>query len=337
MKLNRYHIVFKFLKGKELVIADTLSRAYINEETETRLDIFMVQVNSDLNDSRLQEIREATAKDPDLQELIDTIQSGWPDQKCSVKDSCKPYFDIRDNLSVYEGSVVKGESIVIPKSERQDIKRKLHSSSHSGYDSMLRRARGSVYWPGMNAELKQLASTCEPCQELKPRTTKPLLKQHDDGGTPWTKIGLDLFEIKDKTYLVAIDYYSNFITIDRLHKATSKAVVGILKKLFTLFGIPTTIISDGGSQFTASDFQIFTKKWGITHVRSSPNHPNANGKAESAVKIMKHLILKCEKDGTCQFEALLEQRRYRTKSNRNDVQEKNTHYVTNAEHGKRRG
>lgn len=76
MKLNRYDIVFKFLKEKELVIADTLSRAYINEKAETRLDIFMVQVNSDLNDSRLQEIREATAEDPDLQELIDTIQSG---------------------------------------------------------------------------------------------------------------------------------------------------------------------------------------------------------------------------------------------------------------------
>lgn len=59
MKLNRFD-------KKELVIKDTLSRAYINEETETRLDIFMVQVNSDLNDSRLQEIREATAKDPDI-------------------------------------------------------------------------------------------------------------------------------------------------------------------------------------------------------------------------------------------------------------------------------
>lgn len=53
MKLNRYDIVFKFLKGKELVIAGTLSRAYINEKTETRLDIFMVQVSSDLNYSRL--------------------------------------------------------------------------------------------------------------------------------------------------------------------------------------------------------------------------------------------------------------------------------------------
>lgn len=125
--------------------------------------------------SRLQEIREATAKDPDLQGLIDTIQSVWPDEKCSVKDSCKPYFRICDNLSVYEGILVKEESIVIPKSERQDIKRKLHSS-HNGYDSMQRRARGSVYWPGMNTELKQLASTYEPCQELKPRTTKLLLK-----------------------------------------------------------------------------------------------------------------------------------------------------------------
>lgn len=73
MRLNRYDIVFKFLKGKELVIVDTMSSAYINEKTETRLDIFMVQMNSDLNDSRLQEIRQATAKDPDLQELIDTI------------------------------------------------------------------------------------------------------------------------------------------------------------------------------------------------------------------------------------------------------------------------
>ncbi|XP_061177788.1 uncharacterized protein K02A2.6-like [Saccostrea echinata] len=245
MKLNRYDIVFKFLKGKDLVIADTLSRAYLDEPTEKRLDIFMVQVNPNLNDSRLMEIKEATAKDPDLQDLIETIQSGWPDRKSAAKESCQPYFDFRDSLSVYDGIIVKGESIIIPKSERQDIKQRLHSS-HNGYDSMLRRARGSVYWPGMNVELRQLASSCKPCQELKPRNISPLLKQHDDGNAPWNRIGLDLFEIKDKNYLVAIDYFSNFITIDLLKKTTSKAVVGVLKKQFTFFGIPSTIVSDGG-------------------------------------------------------------------------------------------
>lgn len=130
MKLNRYDIVFKFLKGKELVIAYTLSRAYIYEETETRLDILRLQINSVLNDSRLQEIREATAENPDLQELIDTIQYGWPDQKCSVKDSCKHYFHIRDNLSVYEGIVIKGESIVITRKWASEHKTKITQFTH---------------------------------------------------------------------------------------------------------------------------------------------------------------------------------------------------------------
>lgn len=43
MKLNRYDIIFKYMKGKELVIADILSRAYTNDETETRLIIFKLQ------------------------------------------------------------------------------------------------------------------------------------------------------------------------------------------------------------------------------------------------------------------------------------------------------
>lgn len=159
----------------------------------------------------------------------------------------------------------------------------------------------------MVPELKQLVSTCKACQELKPRTTKPLLK-HDDDNTPWNKIGLDLFEIKNKTYLVAIDYYNNYIEIDLLHKTTSKAVVVIQKNQFTRFDIPRTIVADNGPQFTAAEFRLFTEKWGIDHITSSPHHPGANGKAESAVKVMNHLILKCEREGQCQFEALMEQR-----------------------------
>lgn len=97
MKLNRY-ITFKFLKGEELVIADTLSRAYMKEidSPENRFNVFSVKINEELNDSRLKEIKDATDQDPDLQELIDTIQSGWPDHKSTVMDSCKPYFDFRD-------------------------------------------------------------------------------------------------------------------------------------------------------------------------------------------------------------------------------------------------
>ena len=100
MKLIRYDIEFKFQKGEKLVIADTLSRAYVivTDPAENRLNVFSVKMKEDLQDSRLKEIKYATDQDLDLQELIDTMQSGWPDHKSAVKDSCKPYFDLRKNF-----------------------------------------------------------------------------------------------------------------------------------------------------------------------------------------------------------------------------------------------
>jgi len=46
----------------------------------------------------------------------------------------------------------------------------------------------------------------------------------------------------------------------------------------------------------------------ITSVCSSPMHQRANGKAESAVKIMKSLLRKTHKEGGDPYEAMLEQR-----------------------------
>ena len=79
------------------------------------------------------------------------------------------------------------------------------------------------------------------------------------------------------------------------------------KKQFARFGIPTVLTTDSGSQFTSGEFQNFLKDWGIIHVRSSPGHHSANGKAEAAVKVAKHLIMKVCKDGTDPNIALLEQ------------------------------
>ena len=173
---------------------------------------------------------------------------------------------------------------------------------------MLRRARGTVFWPGMAGDIKQLADSCETCQEMKPRNTQEPLKQHNDGDGPWQKIGLDLFEIAGKHYLIVVDYYSNFIEIDLLTTLTSARTITLLKKHFACYGIPRVIVSNGGPQFASQEFNSFMRNWGISHITSSPMHQRANGKAESAVKIMKHLLIKTYKDGGDPYEAMLEQR-----------------------------
>ena len=49
-------------------------------------------------------------------------------------------------------------------------------------------------------------------------------------------------------------------------------------------------------------------KWGIVHTMSSPGHHQSNGKAEAAVKTVKHMMYKCLQDGTDVYETLLELR-----------------------------
>ena len=246
-------------------------------------------------------------RDTSLQTVIKLVWDGWPQDKHNIPPQALPYFDMRDSLSIVDGILVKGEAIVIPSELRASIKKRLHSA-HLGCESMKRRARGIVFWPGMAHDIKQLADSCETCQEMKPRNTQEPLKQHNEGDGPWQKIGLDFFEIAGKHYLIVVDYYSNFIEIDLLTSQTSTRTITLLKKHFARYGIPRVIVSDGGPQFTSQEFNSFMTSWGISHHTSSPMHQRANGKAESAVKIMKSLLIKTYKDGGDPYEAILKQR-----------------------------
>ena len=150
-----------------------------------------------------------------------------------------------------------------------------------------------------------MADNCVRCQETKPANRKEPLLQHEVGTAPWEKIGCDLFEIKGRTYLIVIDYFSNFIEVDYLTTTTSSRLVSCLSKMCARFGRPKQLVSDGGPQFTSAEFKAFVKTWAIGHVTSSPHHQQGNGKAESAVKLVKNMMKKCVQTGSDQNLGLL--------------------------------
>ena len=78
-----------------------------------------------------------------------------------------------------------------------------------------------IFWPGIAKDVKQLADNCEICRESKARNCRDTLKQHDTGAYPRNKIVLNIFEIKDRNYLIAVYCYSNFIEVDYLPTMTS--------------------------------------------------------------------------------------------------------------------
>ncbi|PFX30613.1 hypothetical protein AWC38_SpisGene4580 [Stylophora pistillata] len=84
-----------------------------------------------LKPSTLPEIKDHTQKDNSLVELIKVIEAGWPETKGELSHLVLPFFDVRDELSVCDGIVIRGERVVVPKSQRRDMLYRLHYA-HSG-------------------------------------------------------------------------------------------------------------------------------------------------------------------------------------------------------------
>jgi hypothetical protein len=89
-------------------------------------------------------------------------------------------------------------------------------------------------------------------------------------------------------YLIAVDYYSNFIEVDYLPTMTSSQMIGILKKHFARYGIPSIVMSDNGPQFVSREFEVFLWNWKVNHATYSSEHHKSNGKAEADVTDIHH-------------------------------------------------
>lgn len=304
MRASRYHFSLKWAKGSTLLIADTLSRAYIQCLSTKEI---VNEPRHHVPDTTIQRVKEELRKDESLQQLKEYILKGFPEEKAKVPNNIKPYFDERHSLTIEDDLIVKGQQILIPQAMRKEIKEKLHAA-HLSTDSMLRRARRVVYWPGMSSDIRQVAESCSACQTSGPRNQKETLIQHPRGEKPWEKVGTDLFQIKGRNYMVLVDYLTNYIEVDYLPNITTQNVISKLKSHFARYGIPKSLVSDCGTQYMAAEFTNFLDKWGISHVTSAPGHHQANGKAEAAVKIMKNLMTRCVEAGEDQYEALLELR-----------------------------
>ena len=160
LRLQRYSLEVTYVRGSEMYIADTLSRAYIpgnpSVHAVTFAEIDMTEGLS-VSPRRLQELRDATASDCVLQKLIQVTLGGWPSQKSDTDLDVRAYYNVRHELTVQNGLVFKDNRIIVPASVRKDIIATVHRS-HQGIQGCIRRAKDAVYWPLMNQQITDYVS-----------------------------------------------------------------------------------------------------------------------------------------------------------------------------------
>lgn len=300
LKLQQYCFTVQYKRGKEMYIADTLSRAPLTKPTEAgtqKWEVFRIELATMdfkppmISSGTFQRLQLETLKDPTLKALHKLVTKGWPSDKSTVPSEIRPFWSYRDEIATYDGVLVKAHQVIIPSILRPEMLEKIHKA-HQGPESSIRRAREAMFWPGMQAAIRQTCLVCGTCaQYLTQRPAEPM-QSHDIPELPWTKVSVDLFSFDGKDYLVTVDHYSDFFELDSLRNTTSNTVIRAMKRNFARLGIPLECVSDNGPQFISHEYDQFAKEYGFTLIKSSPYHSQGNGKAESAVKIAKTILKK---------------------------------------------
>ena len=164
-------------------------------------------------------------------------------------------------------------------------------TGHQGITKCRERARQSIWWPGLSKQLEEMVKCCTECCKTQTQRFEPLIPSCLPE-LPWQKIGTDLFEWNQNTYLLIVDYYSRFIEISRLNRTTADEVIVHTKSIFARHGIPEIVVPDNGSQYASEAFAKFAHEYQFEHVTSSPYHPQSNGEAEHPVQTVKRLLKK---------------------------------------------
>ena len=195
LRLQHYEFEVSYKKGTSHLMADPLSHAYLSLkeapeeqedvktvlETRSPTEIEAEQVNMlqylPVKDETLCQIQNLSQEDAILKTLASIIKQGWPESKLHLPLEVQDYFPFKEEFTLQNGAIFKGDCVVIPSQMRAELKRKLHSS-HLGVCQ--RRAREAFYWPGMYKEIKKYVSKCQVCntyhqgQQREPMISHPV-------------------------------------------------------------------------------------------------------------------------------------------------------------------
>ena len=67
---------------------------------------------------------------------------------------------------------------------------------------------------------------------------------HERPGTPWIKVGTNLFEIGDRKYLIISDYFIRYPVFKELPTTTVDTVITATKETVNILDVPWEVVSD---------------------------------------------------------------------------------------------
>ncbi|MEZ0209072.1 MAG: DDE-type integrase/transposase/recombinase, partial [Candidatus Paceibacterota bacterium] len=188
------------------------------------------------------------------------------------------------------------------------------SAGHLGARRTVERVREDFTWPNLRDMVKGYVKSCVTCQRAKKRRHPPhgLLKPIVSSSVPWTTISMDFVTGLPvcKGYnaiLTVVDRFSKMVRFLPVRKKMTAGEVArvFVDSIFSLHGLPDSVISDRDKTFMSAFWQELMRILGVAVDSSTARHPQTDGQSERANQSLEQLIrVTCNHSGSDWLEKL---------------------------------
>ena len=191
----------------------------------------------------------------------------------------------------------------MPEEEQQGILSHCHESAYGGHFASQKTAmkvlQSGFYWPSLFKEAHQMCRVCDRCQRLGKLSCRHMMPLNPILVVELLDVeGIDFMGPFPTSYgntyiLVGVDYVCKWVEAIPCKTNDHRVVLKFLKaNIFSRFGVPKTIISDGGSHFCNKPFENLMTKYGVKQKVATPYHPQTSGQVELSNREIKTILMK---------------------------------------------
>lgn len=190
-------------------------------------------------------------------------------------------------INIFHGKVQTPKREDIPKILEENHSNAI--SGHIGFHKTYKKIKSNYNWDSMKKDIKEFIRHCESCQKNKinRRKNKKPMEITSTSTEAFQKIALDivgplpLSENGNKYILTLQDDLTKYSQAYPLHKHDAEIIADCFVRNFICkFGIPQTLLTDQGTDFTSKLIQEISKLFKIKKINTSAYHPQSNGALE---------------------------------------------------------
>ncbi|RVW64976.1 Transposon Ty3-G Gag-Pol polyprotein [Vitis vinifera] len=295
--LQEFDLQIKDKKGVENVVADHLSRLVIAHNSHP------LPINDDFPEESLMFL----VKTPWYAHIANYLVTGEIPSEWNAQD--RKHFFAKIHAYYWEEPFLFkycADQIIrkcVPEDEQQGILSHCHENACGGHFASQKTAmkvlQSGFTWPSLFKDAHIMCRNCDRCQRLGKLTKRnqmpmnPILivELFDVWGIDF--MGPFPMSFGNSYILVGVDYVSKWVEAIPCKQNDHRVVLKFLKEnIFSRFGVPKAIISDGGAHFCNKPFEALLSKYGVKHKVATPYHPQTSGQVELANREIKNILMK---------------------------------------------